>query len=88
MSIYKSVFLTVESIPTDLTVIFQRYEEAASHLLDALLLQETDAVQSDLTARGVTSSALWDSLRTTFNQLQRSDLAALCDKRDLPGTKS
>jgi len=63
----------------------RRYDEAAAHLLDALSLQETEAAQSDSSARGVTSSALWDSLRTTCNHLQRPDLASLCDKRDLAG---
>ena len=34
---------------------------------------------------GVTSSTLWDSLRTAAQHLQRVDLISLCDKRDLDG---
>ncbi|KAG8887577.1 hypothetical protein FRB98_009419 [Tulasnella sp. 332] len=61
----------------------RRYEEAASHVLDALILQESDGTASDSSARGVTSSALWDALRTDCVHLQRMDLVALCEKRDL-----
>jgi len=60
-----------------------KYEEAASHVLDALILQETEGMQSNASVRGVTSSALWDALRTTSVYLQRLDLAALCEKKDL-----
>ena len=34
---------------------------------------------------GVTSSTLWDSLRTAALHSQRVDLATLCDRRDLDG---
>ena len=34
---------------------------------------------------GVTSSALWETLKTACLHLQRLDLAALCEKRDLEG---
>jgi hypothetical protein len=33
--------------------------------------------------RGVTSGALWDTLRTTCLHMQRTDLAALCEMRDV-----
>ncbi|KAG9316256.1 hypothetical protein JVU11DRAFT_2284 [Chiua virens] len=64
----------------------RRYEEAASHILDALVLQDSDGVQDGTgmnEARGVTSSTLWDSLKTTCLHLQRADLSAMCDRRDL-----
>lgn len=35
--------------------------------------------------RGVTSTALWDSLKTTCLHLQRVDLATICDRKDLDG---
>jgi peroxin-5 len=66
----------------------QRYEEAASHILDALVLQDSDGVADETgmnDKRGVTSSTLWDSLKTTCLHLQRVDLASLCDSRDLDG---
>jgi len=66
----------------------QRYEEAQSHILDALVLQDSDGVADDTgmnDIRGVTSSTLWDSLKTTCLHLQRGDLASLCDRRDLEG---
>lgn len=66
----------------------QRYEEAQSHILDALVLQDSDSVADDSgmnDKRGVTSSTLWDSLKTTCLHLQRIDLASLCDQRDLDG---
>jgi peroxin-5 len=69
----------------------RRYEEAASHILDALVLQDCDGV-ADATGmndkRGVTSSTLWESLKTTSLHLQRADLAALCDRRDLDGFRN
>ncbi|KAI0341957.1 TPR-like protein [Trametopsis cervina] len=64
----------------------RRYEEASSHILDALALQETDAVRDNTGTddkRGVTSTALWDSLKTCCLHLRRLDLATLCDRRDL-----
>lgn len=58
----------------------RRHEEAAQHLVDALVLQDSEGVNSD---RGVTSDALWDTLRATCLSLQRLDLAAICETRDL-----
>ncbi|KIJ67979.1 hypothetical protein HYDPIDRAFT_83728 [Hydnomerulius pinastri MD-312] len=66
----------------------RRYEEAASHILDALVLQDSDGIADETgmnDKRGVTSSTLWDSLKTTCLHLQRVDLASLCDHRDLDG---
>ncbi|TFY80890.1 hypothetical protein EWM64_g3121 [Hericium alpestre] len=65
----------------------RRYEEAAHHILDALILQDSDSTStSDSAIRGVTCSALWDSLRTAALYMQRADLASLCDTQDLDGT--
>ena len=67
----------------------QRYQEASQHILDALVLQESDSVtEPDGTqnARGVGSSALWDSLKTCCLHMQRIDLATICDRQDLDGT--
>ncbi|TBU47668.1 TPR-like protein [Dichomitus squalens] len=64
----------------------RRYDEAAQHILDALSLQDSDSVRDpggNEASRGVTSSALWDSLKTCCLHMQRLDLATLCDKRDL-----
>lgn len=66
----------------------RRYHEASQHILDALSLQESDSVTDpDGTEdkRGITSSALWDSLKTCSLHLGRLDLATLCDRRDLDG---
>ncbi|KAK7472698.1 hypothetical protein VKT23_000809 [Stygiomarasmius scandens] len=64
----------------------RRYEEAAQHIFDALLLQDADGVR-DLAgvneARGITSSVLWESLKTSCFHMQRLDLATLCDRQDL-----
>lgn len=67
-----------------------RYEEAATHILDALVLQDSeggDALETGgaTNRRGVTSLALWNSLKTTCLHLQRVDLASMCDRRDLDG---
>lgn len=70
---------------------FQRYEQATSHILDALVLQDSDGVKDGTgmnDGRGVTSSTLWDSLKTTCLHLQRADLASMCDRRDLDGVYS
>ena len=67
----------------------QRYDEAAQHILDALLLQDSDSIRNpsgNEDKRGVTSGALWDSLKTCCLHMQRLDLATLCDHRDLEGT--
>ncbi|KAF8638021.1 hypothetical protein AX16_010653 [Volvariella volvacea WC 439] len=64
----------------------RRYEEAAQHILDALVLQDSDGIKDSTglnDKRGVTSAALWDSLKTTCLHLQRVDLATLCDRQDL-----
>ncbi|KAF9469921.1 hypothetical protein BDZ94DRAFT_1317018 [Collybia nuda] len=66
----------------------RRYDEAAQHILDALVLQGNDGVQDSDSLdeiRGVQSSALWASLKTTCLHMQRVDLAALCDREDLEG---
>ncbi|KAG6920305.1 hypothetical protein DXG01_005074 [Tephrocybe rancida] len=63
-----------------------RYEEAAQHILDALVLQDNDGIRDAAglnEKRGVMSTALWDSLKTTCMHMQRIDLATLCDRRDL-----
>ena len=67
----------------------QRYDEAAQHILDALSLQDSDSVRDpggNESGRGVTSTALWESLKTCSLHMQRLDLATLCDQRDLEGT--
>lgn len=64
----------------------RRYEEAAQHILDALVLQDSDGVRDSTgmnDRRGVVSTALWDSLRTTCLYMHRPDLANLCDLKDL-----
>ncbi|KAF9454044.1 TPR-like protein [Macrolepiota fuliginosa MF-IS2] len=61
----------------------RRYEEAAQHILDALVLQESDGTKDTAGGRGVTSTALWDSLKTTCLQMQRLDLANICDAKDI-----
>lgn len=69
-------------------VAIQRYDEAAGHILDALALQDNDGVRDSEglnEKRGVTSTALWDSLKTACLHMQRVDLATLCDHRDLDG---
>lgn len=67
----------------------QRYNEAAQHILDALALQESDSVRNpdgSEDIRGITSTVLWDSLKTCSLQLGRLDLATICDQRDIDGT--
>ncbi|KAF8973114.1 hypothetical protein BDZ97DRAFT_1779464 [Flammula alnicola] len=64
----------------------RRYEEAAQHILDALVLQDSDGIGDNVGSnekRGVVSTALWDSLKTTCLHMQRADLATLCDLKDL-----
>lgn len=49
-------------------------------------MQDSDgSVQGTDDSRGITSSTLWDSLRATCLHLQRSDLATLCERRDIEG---
>ncbi|KAJ7217874.1 hypothetical protein GGX14DRAFT_438704 [Mycena pura] len=64
-----------------------RFEEAIHHILNALSLQESDAVsqRDNITQGGVTTTALWDSLRTASISLQRPDLATFCDQQNLEG---
>lgn len=76
-------------------VNLRRYEEAATHILDALVLQDSEGgdavdeiVEGSGNRRGVTSSALWDSLRTACLNLARADLASMCDRRDLDGFRN
>jgi peroxin-5 len=61
------------------------YREAASHIYTALTLQATDdaaahAPSPDAGA-GVTSAALWETLRVALELLDRSDLANLTSRR-------
>ena len=49
------------------------------------MLQENDGTAGQ--NGGVTSSALWDSLKTACQQMRRVDLAALCDRKDLDGER-
>lgn len=66
---------------------FQRYREAAEFILDALVMQESDAsVHAADDKRGITSDALWDSLRASMLHLQELDLAMVCDKQDIDGS--
>ncbi|KAG1715745.1 hypothetical protein ID866_1413 [Astraeus odoratus] len=72
-----------------------RYEEALTHILDALVLQDSEGSDATgemgsggLNKRGVTSSTLWDSLKTACLHLQRVDLASFCDHRDLDGFRN
>lgn len=59
----------------------QRYEEAGRHILDALTLQNSDAVGDP--RGGVTSDALWDSLGSVCGKMGRADLMDTCSQRDL-----
>ncbi|GAW04268.1 peroxisomal targeting signal 1 receptor [Lentinula edodes] len=65
----------------------KRYNEGALHILDALSLQDAEGVHDvegfNDARGGITSNALWDSLKTACLHLQRVDLATLCDKRDV-----
>lgn len=73
----------------------RHYDEAATHMLDALVLQDSEVSDAagDVDGEGtnkcsVTSSALWNSLRSTCLHLQRADLASLCDRQDLNGFRA
>ncbi|KAF9263323.1 TPR-like protein [Marasmius fiardii PR-910] len=64
----------------------RRYGEAAHHIFNAILLQDADNVHDDggmNDARGITSSTLWDSLKTACLHMDRTDLAGFCDRQDL-----
>ena len=57
-------------------------------MLDALVLQDNDGVRGTTILnekRGIVSSTLWDTLRTTCLHMLRPDLIALCDSKDLEG---
>jgi hypothetical protein len=51
-------------------------------------MQEADATR-DMNGledrQGLTSGALWDSLKSACNRMQRSDLSSMCERRDLEG---
>jgi peroxin-5 len=69
--------------------VTQRYGDAAEYFFDALLMQESDATrdaQGVEDRQGLTSGALWDSLKSACNRMQRSDLSSMCEKRDLEGS--
>ncbi|KAJ2916806.1 hypothetical protein MD484_g3607, partial [Candolleomyces efflorescens] len=63
----------------------RRYDEAAQHILDALMLQDSDATAMPGDKQHVISNALWESLKTACLHMQRSDLAGMCSSRDLEG---
>jgi peroxin-5 len=63
----------------------QRYQEAAQHILDALVLQDSDGLRKSENDRGVTPNVLWDSLKTCCLHMQRADLAVICEKENLEG---
>ncbi|RXW22970.1 hypothetical protein EST38_g2873 [Candolleomyces aberdarensis] len=66
----------------------RRYDEAAQHILDALMLQDSDATSNQALPgdkQHVISNALWESLKTACLHMQRSDLADMCNSRDLEG---
>ncbi|KAL0068818.1 hypothetical protein AAF712_004148 [Marasmius tenuissimus] len=67
-------------------ISMRKYDEAAHHIFHALVLQDADSVHDDTNdARGITSSTLWDSLKTACLHMDRADLAGLCDHQDLEG---
>lgn len=66
----------------------QRYEEAAQHILDALVLQDSDGLQKSEDNRGVTPNVLWDSLKVCCLHIQRVDLAVMCENQNLEGSFS
>lgn len=67
----------------------KKYDDAAQHILNALQLQQADSTyeseQTNNTDRGITSTALWDSLKTCCLHMERLDLGEMCDRRDLDG---
>jgi len=66
----------------------QRYGEAAQHILDALVLQDSDDLQKSEDNRGVTPNVLWDSLKACCLHMQRVDLAVMCENQNLEGSFS
>lgn len=86
------MFGGIVTATTHYSFVTQHYDEAATHMLDALVLQDSEVSDAagDVDGEGtnkcsVTSSALWNSLRSTCLHLQRADLASLCDRQDLNG---
>ncbi|KAJ7594290.1 hypothetical protein C8J56DRAFT_1160936 [Mycena floridula] len=66
----------------------RRYEEAAQHIINALVLQESDGVRDQAGSNetsAITSIALWDSLKTVCIHMQRVDLTSICDRQDIGG---
>lgn len=59
----------------------QRYEEAGRQILDALTLQQSDAVGDP--RGGVTSDVLWNCLESVCGRMGRVDLMSACGQRDL-----
>lgn len=50
-------------------------------------MQESDAsIHGTDDKRGITSAALWDSLRTSMLHLNEVDLAMVCDREDIDGS--
>lgn len=93
MASHASIHEYVLSLPfmAVITFFLQSYSEASEFILDALVLQGQDAAEGPQplqVTRGVTNSSLWDSLKTTYLHLKRSDLASLCDDRDLNGIRT
>jgi hypothetical protein len=60
------------------------FDDAARHILDALVLQENDPLR-DAGRTGPSNSTLWDTLKSICLYLQRPDLVPLCDAKDLGG---
>lgn len=69
-------------------ISLKRYEEAAQYILDALVLQDRDGLPGRRDNRGVTSDALWQSLKSCCLHMERSDLAAMSDKQNLEGIRN
>lgn len=66
---------------SDLVRGVQRYEEAARHVLDALTLQNSDAMGDP--RGGVTSDALWNCLESVCGKIGRLDIIRACGLRDI-----
>ncbi|KAI9511161.1 hypothetical protein F5148DRAFT_1281091 [Russula earlei] len=75
--------LGISCINLKASMVDARFEEAAQHILDALVLQDSDGLRESEDDHLVTSNALWDSLKTCCLSMQRLDLAAKCDKKNL-----
>ncbi|KAF9520302.1 hypothetical protein BS47DRAFT_1335904 [Hydnum rufescens UP504] len=68
-------------------VNLRSFDDAARHILDALVLQENDPLR-DAGRSGPSSSTLWDTLKSICLYLQRPDLVPLCDAKDLGAFRS